>query len=173
MSDDTKAAEAEQKAAEAANTKVEAEAKAKEKTYPEDVVKELIADRDKLKAKLRGVEEKEKKESEQKAIEEGRIKEVLAQKEQALADAQKRLDAITARDAEARKRALEKVTDPALKKFAEKFETAEEILDFVETVAKQKPTTHSALAPRGANGGPAFKSPADYLARGQREGWSI
>jgi membrane protein involved in colicin uptake len=81
------------KAAEAAKAKAEADAKANEqqKTYPEAYVKQLIAERDKAKDKARKVEEAEKKALEAKAIEEGKIKEVLAQRESEIAAAREKL----------------------------------------------------------------------------------
>jgi hypothetical protein len=55
------------------------------KTYSEDVVKELIAARDAVKAKLREREDADKKAAEAKLLEEGKLKEALALKDTELA----------------------------------------------------------------------------------------
>lgn len=56
------------------------------KTYSEEVVKELIAQRDEVKRKLREREEADKKVTESKLLEEGKLKELLAAKEKELSD---------------------------------------------------------------------------------------
>ena len=56
------------------------------KTYSEEVVKELIAQRQALKDQLRAREESDKKASEGKLLEEGKLKELLEAKEKRLAE---------------------------------------------------------------------------------------
>jgi hypothetical protein len=56
------------------------------KTYPEEVVKELIAARDELKRKLRDHDDAKKKSEEQKLAEAGKLQELLQAKDKELAE---------------------------------------------------------------------------------------
>jgi hypothetical protein len=131
---------------------------AEPKTYEESYVKELIADRDKAKAKAREYAERDKKEAEAKAIEEGKLKELLAQKDVELTEARKVLEQIeTARQAR-RTEILDKIDNAELKSFAEKLTTTEEIEKFLALVTDKKLTTHNANEKKTAPEAPQFKN---------------
>ncbi len=80
----------EQQAADAAKAKAEAEAG--KKTYSEEQMKELIAERDKAKEKLRKIDEEKKKLDEQRLVDEGKTKELLTQRESELLEARKKAE---------------------------------------------------------------------------------
>lgn len=143
-----------------------AEVPATPKTYSEEEFKKVVAERDKAKAKNRETEEKEKKAAEEKAIEEGRLKEVLAQKESLLADAHKKLEAVETARQVSRQRVLDGITDPNVKRFAEKMGDESDIRDFLETLSKTKLETHKALSEKGEPQKPAFKSARDFINAG-------
>ena len=159
MSDDNKVAEA-------TETKVETKSQletAQPKVYEESYVKELIADRDKAKAKAREYAELEKKAKEAKSIEDGNIKDVLAQREAELAEARKMLEVVeTARQAR-RTEVLSKITDPGLKEFAEKLSSAEEVERFIALVADKKLTTHTSKDKTTAPEAPEFTTLRDMM----------
>jgi predicted nuclease with TOPRIM domain len=123
------------------------ETTARPKMYSEEEFKEAVAARDKAKAKLREREEEDRKALETKAIEEGKLKEVLASKEAELSAVRKELEAVETARKEARLKALDKVPEE-FKRFAERFMSADEIKEFLETLDAKKVTTHSTNAPK-------------------------
>lgn len=138
MSDDNKATDVVEKKAEADSQK-----QSQETSNAADAEKkELIAQRDKLKAKLREIEEKDKKAAEAKAIEEGKIKDVLASRESELAELRKKVEAVEAANQAQRAKALERVPDE-MRKFAVNMSDAAEILEFADKIAEKKLTTHT------------------------------
>ena len=124
--------------------------------------KELIAQRDKLKAKLRDIEEKDRKAAEEKAIEEGKLKEVLSSRDAELAELRKKVETVeTARQVE-RQKALDRVVDPGLKKFAETMPDASMILEFIDALAEKKITTHTSNDKKTAPEAPKFRNFKDW-----------
>jgi len=168
MSDDTKAVET-------AEPKVDTRVQQDTSTADAEK-KELIAQRDKLKAKLREIDEAKKKAEEDKAIEEGRLKEVLQSKEAELKELRTKMEAVETARQESRQRALDKVTDPDMKKFAEKMSDASEILDFVETVNRMKGdklTTHTGKERMTAPEVPKSKSFREWEQRMNNPGGGL
>lgn len=113
------------------------------KTYSEEVVKELIAQRDEVKRKLREREEADKKVTDAKLQEEGRYKELLEAKEKRLAELEglaKEVEAYRQADADRREALLKELP----KEKRELYQTASEavIRDAVELhkSADGKPT---------------------------------
>ena len=136
----------EQVAADAAKAKAEADAGKKpdnSKTWPDDEVRKIIEERDKAKQKLRAVDEEKKKAGEQKAIEEGKLKEVLAQKEAELAEAQKKAQAFEDQQKVFRDGLLSKITDPKLKSIAEELSIAK-LQEFAESINTDRGSPFSA-----------------------------
>ena len=154
MSDDKTVADA---------TETKVDTKSQHDTSTADAEKkELIAQRDKLKAKLRDFEEKDKKALEDKAIEEGKLKEVLASRDAELSELRQKVAAVeTARQAD-RQRALDKVVDPEFKKFAETMSDASTILEFVDKLAEKKITTHTSNDIKTAPEAPKYKNFRDW-----------
>ena len=128
------------------------------KTYSEEEFKKAVAERDKAKAKVREIEDRDKKALEDKAIEEGKLKDVLSQKEAKLAELQAKIDAADAVRQERRAKALEKVTDPVMRKVAEKLTDDVEIAEFIAALEERKITTHNANDKKTAPEAPAYKS---------------
>ena len=120
-------------------------------------LKKVIAERDKAKAKLREREEEDRKALEAKAIEEGKLKELLAGRDAELSELKKYRESVEA-DRQAQKaRALDKVPE-SYRKFADKMSDAGEINEFLETLNAGKITTHTANAPKTAPEAPKYKS---------------
>lgn len=113
------------------------------KTYTEDYVKELIAERDKAKEKARKYDEEKKKIEEAKAIEDGRLKELLQQKESENLSLKERAEKYELSQNKLREQALARITDSELKKVAEKLPSVEDVISFAETISKQKLSVHN------------------------------
>lgn len=128
------------------------------KTYSEEEFKKAVAERDKAKTKLREREEEDRKAAEAKTIEDGKLKEVLAARDAELTELRKKIDAVEAARQERRAKALDRVADPVLRKFAEKLTDAEEILEFLETLEAKKLTTHNSNDRKTAPEAPQFKT---------------
>ena len=136
----------EQAAADAAKAKAEAEAGNKldsQKTWPDDEVRKIIEERDKAKQKLRSIDEANKKSEEQKAIEEGKLKEVLADKEAKLAEALKKAQAFEDQQKVFRDGLLSKITDTKLRAIAEELSIAK-LQEFTESINSDKGNPFSA-----------------------------
>jgi hypothetical protein len=108
------------------------------KTFSEEEFKKVIAERDKAKERLRKIEEDEKKAAETKAIEEGRIKEVLASTEAKLVEAEKKAKAYEESQAKLREKALANIKDVDMRKIAEKLPNVEDVVEFSEKVSNNK-----------------------------------
>jgi len=132
--------------------------------------KEIIAQRDKLKAKLREIEDKDKKAAEDKAIEEGKLKDVLTNTQAQLADAQKKLETVEAVRVARRQKVLDGIADANLKKFADKMGDAEDIQEFLDTLSTTKITTHNAQRPNGGPPEKKYKDAREYLQEQQGGG---
>lgn len=133
-------ASVEQAAADAAKAKADAEAQKKvdeKKTWPDDEVKKIIEERDKAKEKARKYDEEKRKTEEAKAIEEGKLKDVLAQKEVELSEALKKAEAYEAQQKALRDGLLSKVNDPKLKSIAEELSISK-LQEFVDTLNTEK-----------------------------------
>lgn len=150
-----------EKAAEAARLKAEAEAKekAQSKTYSEEHVKELIAERDKAKEKLRKIEDAEKKAAEEKAIQEGKLKEVLASKEKELSDVQLKLKEYEAKETKQREALLSKLPEDKRAMYATV--STEVLEDLVQTLSK---TTKETIPGRKQGDGSGEKKWEDLNA---------
>ena len=122
------------------------------KTYSEEQFKELIAERDKAKDKLRKIEDAAKKAEEAKLIEDGKLKEALALKEKELAEAlalKEELEKFRAADA-ARKEALLKELPEGKREIYKNLST-DQLSDIVETLNAGSPN-------QGVRQGPGEKS---------------
>lgn len=151
MSDDVKATEvAEQKAEAPVQNEMQAE------------LKKVIAERDKAKAKLREREEEDRKALEAKALEEGKLKELLTSKENELSELKKFKDSVEAERQAQRAKVLDSITDSGVKKFAEKMSDANEITEFLKIVEEKKLTTHTANSAKTAPEAPKFKNFRDW-----------
>jgi len=131
---------AEQAAADAAKAKADAEAQKKpdeKKTWPDDEVKKIIDERDKAKEKARKYDEDKRKAEEAKAIEEGKLKDVLAQREAELTEARKEADAYKLQQSTFRDGLLSKVNDPKLKSIAAEL-SIPKLQEFVDTLNTEK-----------------------------------
>lgn len=135
-------AEEAKKAAEAAGKKSD------DKTWSDDEVKKIIAERDKAKEKLRVQDEEKRKAEEAKAIEEGKLKEVLASKETLLAEVQAKLTAYQEAEKADRETLLSQIKDEGDKKIGSELSTANLRL-YVEKISK----TSGPSEKRGALGG--------------------
>jgi septal ring factor EnvC (AmiA/AmiB activator) len=125
-------------------------------------LKKVIAERDKAKAKLREREDEDRKALEAKAIEEGKIKELLATREAELAELKKYRDSVEAEKQARRAKVLDGIADPEVKKFAEKMSDASEIIEFTKLVEERKLTTHTGNNQKTAPEKPKFKSFSEY-----------
>jgi hypothetical protein len=123
------------------------------KTWADDEVRNIIAERDKAKAKLRKVEEDEQKALEAKAIEEGRLKEVLGTQKAELEQLRKFKEAKDAEESTLREQALAKLTDEDKRIVAEL--STPNLLAFVERQTrqlKQPPAPNKGAAVDGPEG---------------------
>lgn len=125
-------------------TKAKADAEASKKTYTEEQMKELIAERDKAKEKLRKIDEDRKKFEDAKLIEEGKTKELLAQRDAELVEARKEAEEAKAYKAQKLQSLMSMLSDDD-KEFAEGM-NLEKLEKFVE---KQTKTTQQANPPNG------------------------
>lgn len=132
------------------------------KTYSEEEFKKAVAERDKAKERLRLIDEETKKAAEAKAIEEGRIKEILADREAKLAEAEKKAKAYEESQAKVREKALANIKDPELKKFAEALPSVEMVLEFSEKVTQTKITPFTDKTPPAAGEPIKFKSAREW-----------
>ncbi len=138
----------EQAAADAAKAKADAEAnKNQSKVYSEEEFKKLVAERDKAKEKLRARDEEDKKVADQKAIDEGRTKELLLQREQELLDVKKKNVVFEEQQAKLRQGLLDKITDPSLKALAEKLPEIADVQVFVDLHTKTPSKTYGDKSP--------------------------
>jgi hypothetical protein len=164
MSDDAKAAEA---------AKAEAEAKAKQdaerlleaaraagiKIYEESQMKEVIAGRDEAKRKLREREESDKKAADAKLIEDGRVAELLKQREAELKQEKQsrqalEIEATAFREQQKalRQQALDKITDVKIKAIAEKLPNTSDIIDLAELHTQNKIGVDGTKGRKGESG---------------------
>jgi len=147
-----------------AKAKADAEAsKSATKSYSEEQFKELIAERDKAKEKLRKIEEDKKKAEETKAIEEGKLKEVLASKEAELAAANKKAEAYEAQQTKLRESYLSKLSDED-KELASDIHDLDRLKKFVDKISPQ-PSTENKSQEKWKPGSklekPKFKNAAE------------
>ena len=143
MSDDEK------KAAEVAAAKAEAEAAEKKaKQYSEEDFKAVVAQRQELKARLAAIEDAQKRADENKKVEEGKVKEVLAQRDAELDATKKQLEetstkakAFEDQQSKIREQAINKLTDDKLKALAGKLSNVDDVLEFVNIHTESKVAT--------------------------------
>jgi hypothetical protein len=162
MAEDVKGSDEQQKKADAGTEQA--------KTYDENYVKELIAERDKAKDKARKFEEQRKKEEEQKAIDEGRLKEVLAQRESELADAKKKADLFEQQQIKLREQLINKLPEDE-REFASDINDLDKLSKYVEKRTTE--TTTGALVTgkqRKEAGKPEFKNADDIYNYMQKQG---
>ena len=112
-------ADAEEKAPEGDKPEGEGE---QPKVYSEEYLKEVIAERDKAKNKLRAIENEKRKAEESKLIEEGKLKEALALKDKELQEAQAlkdELEKYRAADAARKEDLLKKLPESKREKYSQ------------------------------------------------------
>lgn len=189
MSDDNKAAEAAKAEAEAnARKQLDAALEAAKavglKIYNEDQFKEVIASRDEAKRKLREHDEAEKKAKDEKMIADGKLQELLkeredelAQERQAKAQLAEKAGAYEAQQKALREQALGKITDPRARAIAEKLPGVADVLEFAELhIQQQKLGVDQSKGRMGAVDGtdPRKLRPGEhmeqYIARLRTEG---
>ena len=149
-----------------AEVKVKADAEASKsatKTYSEEQFKELIVERDKAKDKLRKIEEDRKKAEEAKAIEEGKLKEVLASKEAELAVANKKAEAYEAQQQKLRESYLSKLSDED-KELASDIHDLDKLKKFVDKITPQQAESKSQekWKPGSKVDKPTFKNATEF-----------
>jgi len=143
----------EKQAAEAAAAKAEADAvaekeKQQSKTYSEKDFKDVVQQRQELKAKLAAIEDAQKKADEEKKIGDGKINEVLKQREieletikKQLEEADKKAKAFEEQQGKIREQAISQLTDDKLKALASKLPGVDDVLEFVKIHTESKVTT--------------------------------
>lgn len=124
--------------------KADAEVVAK-KTWTDDEVQKIIKERDSAKKKAQAKDDAEKAALEAKMIEEGKTKELLAQREAELAEAKKKADEFDLYKASKRNQLLSKLSDDD-KEFAVDM-NLDKLEKFVDKQTKQ--TTQQASPPSG------------------------
>jgi hypothetical protein len=139
MSDDVKVADATQTAADAQAGKNSAS-----KSYSEEEFKKVIEERDKAKEKARKYEEADKKAAEQKAVEEGRIKELLTQREAELDAVKKKAEAYEAQQSKLRESLIAKLPDGIDKEVGVTIPDLDKLTKFVESRTHQQAKTYDA-----------------------------
>jgi hypothetical protein len=137
MSDEQKA-DAEQK-------KEDSSSEQKQKTWTDDEVQKIIKERDTAKKKAQAKDDAEKAATEAKMIEEGKTKELLAQREAELAEAKKKADEYDLYKASKRNQLLSRLSDDD-KEFAVDM-NLDKLEKFVDKQLKQ--TTQQASPPSG------------------------
>lgn len=153
MSEDTRSDEQQAKA--------DAEASKQEKKYSKAELDEVIAERDKAKEKLRKIDEDRKKLEEQKLIDEGKTKELLAQREAELAEAKKQASEYEAYKTQKREALLSKLSDDD-KEFVDGM-SLDKLERFVEKQTNSpKPSSAPVYKPGGTVPRPKFKNAAEF-----------
>jgi hypothetical protein len=132
------------------------------KNYSEEEFKKVIAERDKAKEKLRKIEEDEKKAQEQKAIEEGRIKEVLSATEAKLATAEQKAKAYEEMQKDLRDKALSNIKDAEMRSAAEDITDLKKLIAFSEKVSKTKIEPYNAKSASTAGEPKQYKTSRDW-----------
>ncbi len=148
----------------------DAEAKLSEiKTYSDEYVKELIAERDKAKEKARKFDEEKRKAEEAKAIEEGRLKEVLAEKERKLAELEQ-LQTQVAEERKARRESLIKKLPQDMIEFAP--DDLAKLEKFVEknSTAQPAPSSEERWKPGAGKERPKFRNAQEMYAWLEKNG---
>lgn len=133
MSDDMKGSEDQQKSAEQVSEKQPVQAK----VWSDDEVKKIIEERDNAKRKLRKIDEDTQKAAESKAIEEGKLKEVLEKQTAELESLRKFKESKDVEEIAVRESALTKLSDED-KEIAKELSTPK-LLAYVEKQTKQPP----------------------------------
>ena len=163
----------EQAAADAAKAKADAEAG--NRTYTEAQMKELIAERDKAKEKLRKIDEEKKKLEDQKLIDEGKTKELLSQREAELAEARKEAEEAKQYKTQKREQLLSKLSDDD-KEFADGM-NLEKLEKFVDKQTGTNNTQQSQSAgkwkPGTGQDKPKFKTAAENAAWLKENGLAV
>lgn len=135
---------------ESTSSQVEASEK-KVKQWTDEEVQKIISERDKTKNKLRSFEESAKKEEEKKLVEDGKLKELLQQKEITLQDLQLKANKYDDEMKRLKESALSKIKNEEVRGIAEKLESVDDINKINEFISKQVVNID--------NGKPAFKTP--------------
>ena len=141
MSDDTQGTDV-QKTPDGGQQAADAQAGQDKPWRNEAEVKKIIVERDEAKARLKEIAEKEKKLAEDKAVAEGKVKEILAQKEAELAEVKKKAELYEAEQKAIREQALEGLPDE-FKSFAEKLPSASDVLAFRKTIETKQSAPYS------------------------------
>lgn len=113
--------------------------------------------------------EEEKKVSESKQIEDGKVKELLAQRDTELEKSRKEKEELLAQNktyeqsqAKIRENALSKIKDLEFKKVAEKLPTVEDVLDFTEKLITKKISTFTDKISPGQSEPIKYKSAREW-----------
>lgn len=164
----------EEKTADAEQVKADAETK-KEKTWTDDEVQKIIKERDSAKKKAQAKEDAEKALQEQKMIEEGKTKELLAQREAELAEARKEAEEARAYKTAKREQLLSKLSDDD-KEFVEGM-SLDKLERFVEKQTKQTNRQSDPPAGNWKPGSklekPRFKNAEEHAAWLLKEGLAV
>jgi hypothetical protein len=162
MSDDTKVD------ATSPKTDAKGEQGAAAKTYDEAFVKELIADRDKAKDKLRKREEAEKVAAEEEAKKRGEFEKLLVERDKELAEAKLKLDeankvvqAEFERKAKRKEALLTDVKDEELKKVYSKLDVDDLELTLKKLNSKEAHPFNAKGKPNQEEGNPLRKRPGE------------
>lgn len=108
------------------------------KQWTDDEVQKIISERDKTKNKLRNFEDGVKKIEEQKLIEDGKLKELLMQKETQLTDLQSKATKYDDDMRKLKEHSLSKIDNEDLRSIASKLESVDDIVKIGELTAKSQ-----------------------------------
>lgn len=131
MSDDNKSSEG-------TTSQVEASEVKQIKQWTDDEVQKIISERDKTKSKLRNFEDGVKKIEEQKLIEDGKLKELLMQKETQLTDLQSKATKYDDEMKRLKEHSLNKIDNEDLRSIASRLESIDDIVKIGELTAKSQ-----------------------------------
>jgi hypothetical protein len=110
----------------------------KSKSYSEEEFKKLIGERDKAKERLRLIDEAAKKATEEKQIQDGKAKELLAEKEARLVELEAKAKAYEDQQGKLRESLLGKLTDEADKIAGESIQDLDKLSRYVELRSQNK-----------------------------------
>ena len=145
----------------------------KTKSYSEEEFKAVVAQRDEIKKKLRDIEEAERKVSEAKKVEDGRAKELLAEKEKLLEVANSQLEILKKNMDALRQELIGKIPDPELKALAEKLPDLADIQKLVEKSQKSPGTFEGRGASDLKGSGIKAKDMIDWQRQMQEKGLGV
>jgi len=146
----------------------------KTKSYSEEEFKAVVAQRDEIKKKLRDIEEAERKVSEAKKVEDGKAKELLAEKEKLLEVANSQLENLKKNMDALRQELIGKIPDPELKALAEKLPDLADIQKLVEKSQQKSPITFQGKGAADTGGsGIKAKDMIDWQRQMQEKGLGV